>query len=881
MSWATVFTARLRGLLRHKRLDRELDDEVRFHLEMQIEDNLKSGMNPAEARYAALRRFGAIEPMKETYRERRAILLLETMAQDVRYAFRTLRKSPGFTTAAVATLALAIGANTAMFSVLSAVLFNPLPYPSPHQLAMLWTEIPSQNVREGRSAYWNVEHWRRESKSFTGMAVFDPASVTLTSANEAEQISVARVSPEFFPLLGIQPLHGRSFTAEEAEQRQRLALISHRFWQTRFGGSLDAIGASIELDGLPSRIIGILPAGFQFARLSEDIWEPHTMFPDWQALRGPQGGRSWFVVGRLRPDVTIEQAQSEMTSIARSLDQQLPAAGRNQGISVVPLSLHVVGPRSRLALWMLTGAVLCVLLIAATNVASLSLARGASREREIAVRAALGASQARIVRQLLAESLTLSILSGLLGLLIALGGIRLILAIRPVDLPRLNDAGLDPRVLGFALALCLVTAILVGLAPAISTVRRNLRPSGHDGGRGIAGGVATHRMRRALVVTEFALAIVLLAGAGLLIRSLRSVENVDLGFQPQRILSMQLSNSASKTLAQRAGFYNRVLEQMESLPGVAAAGIIGDLFIGGNPEQIVSTEGDAQPVSDRLRLRRDEISNGFFRTLGTPLLRGRFFSLQDGPDSPRVAIVNDAMARRLWPDQDPLGKRFKLGPVDSGAPWFSVVGVVGDMRRQGLENEPIPQMFEPLVQNPSRLATLLVKTSTDDPLRMVGAVQAAVRRVEKHTPLYGVTTLEKQLGAFLAQRRFQTSLLIGFSLIALLMAAIGIYGLIQYSVATRRHEIGIRMAIGARSSDIFRMIVHEGLKLSLTGILLGLVGALWVGRAGSSLLYGTTATDPLTFFAVSLLLTAVALAACYFPARRAMKIEPMLALRQD
>src|SRR5262245_61656989 len=383
---------------------------------MQIEDNLNAGMNPEEARYAALRSFGAIEPMKERHRERRGFALLERMAQDIRYAARTLRKSPGFTTTSIAVLALAIGANTAMFSVVNTVLLRPLPYRSPGQLAMLWSEIPSQRVREGRSAYLNVQQWRSQSTSFVDMAFFDPVSVTLTSAVEPEQISVARISPNFFPLLGVQLWQGRNFSAEEAEQRRRLALISHRFWQTRFGGSLDAIGATIGLDGVPSQIIGVLPAGFQFAPLKADVWEPHTMFPDWEDRRGVRGADSWFVIGRLRPNVTFEQAQAEMNAIARPLDEQAPASRRNRGISVVPLSLHVTGPRARLALWMLTGAVFCVLLIAATNVASLSLARSVSREREIAIRAALGASHARIVWQLLAESLTLAVISGMLGL---------------------------------------------------------------------------------------------------------------------------------------------------------------------------------------------------------------------------------------------------------------------------------------------------------------------------------------------------------------------------------------------------------------------------------------------------------------------------------
>lgn len=879
MSLASVFTARLRGLFSRKRLDRELNEEVRFHLEMQIEENLKSGMHQEEARFAALRSFGAIEPMKEAYRERSGFALLETTMQDIRYALRTLRRSPGFTTTSVAVLALAIGANTAMFSVLNAVLLRPLPYRSPEQLAMLWTEIPNRSVREGRSAYQNVEQWRSQSESFADMAVFDPASVTLTSATEAEQISVARVSPNLLPLLGVQLLQGRCFTAEEAEQRQRVALISHRFWQARFGGSREAIGALLELDGVPSRIIGILPGDFQF--VDSDVWEPHTMSPDWGAYHGVRGGAAWFVVGRLRPNTTFDRAQAEMSAIARRLDEQLPAGERNRGISVVPLSLQLTGPRPRLALWMLAGAVFCVLLIAATNVAGLSLARSASREREIAIRAALGASHARIARQLLAESVTLAVLAGSLGLLAAQAGIRLILGAKPAGLARLNEVSLDSRVLSWALGLCLLTGVLVGLMPAISLARRSARFSGLEGGRGVSGGAAARGMRRALVVTEFALAIVLLTGAGLLIRSLWSVENVDPGFKAERVLSAQLSSFALRGSAQRADFYNRVLEQVQSLPGVESAGIIGDLFIGGNPERIVTAEGDARSAAERLRFRSDEISGGFFKAVGTPLLRGRFFSAADGPDSPPVAIINDAMARRLWRGQDAVGKRFKPGATDSGTPWFTVVGVVGDMRRQGLENEPIPQMFEPLAQNPSRLATLLVRTSMDDPLKMTGAVRAAVRRVEKHAPVYGVTTLEHRLGIFLAQRRFQTSLLIAFSVVALLMAAIGIYGLIQYSITTRTQEIGIRLAVGAQTGDIFRMIIREGLKLSLTGLLPGLVGALWLSQAGSSLLFGVSATDPLTFVGVSLLLTIVAMAACFFPARRAMRVEPVAALRQE
>jgi predicted permease len=877
MSWATVVAARLRGLFEHKRLERQLDEEVQFHLEMQIEDHLKAGMNPAEARYAALRSFGGLERMKETYRERRTFALVETTAQDLRYAVRTLRKSPGFTMTAVAVLALAIGANTAMFSVLNAILLRPLPYRSPEQLAMLWTEDPTKNLREGRSALWDVEQWRSQSQSFADMATYDAVSTTLTGADGVEEIVGASISPNLLPLLRVRPVLGRSFATEEAEQGQRLVLISHRFWQARFGGSHDALGATLVLDGFPCQIIGILPADFQIARLDADVWEPHT---SGRTVRGPE---TWFVVGRLRPTVTFDQAQAEMSAVARRLDDQLPAAERNRDISVVPLSLYMVGPQSRLALWMLGGAVFCVFLIAAANVTSLSLARSVARAREMAVRAALGASAGRIVRQLLTEGVLLAAISGLIGTLLALVGIRLIRAFGPGNLPRLNEISLDLRVLGWALVISVLAGILVELLPAIATLRRNLRPSGEEGGRSVSGGAATGRIRRALVVADFALAIVLLAGAGLLVRSWWYVNRIDPGFRPERVLVMGLSAPPTFSIpAQRTDLYHRVLETIQAVPGVENTGIIGDLFIANSREQVVTVERDDGTVSARLQFVGDEVSADFFKAIGTPLLRGRFFSIWDGRDAPPVAIINDAMARHSWPGHNPVGRRFKLGPGDSNHPWYTVVGVVGDMRRQGLEREPFPQMFVSLAQSPPpRNVDLFIRTSSDDSMAMAGAVRAAARRVEKNAPIYGVAPLEQQFGTYLAQRRFLTSLLTGFSLVALLMAAVGIYGLIQYSIATRTQEIGIRMAVGAQAGEIFRMILGEGLKLSLTGLILGLLGALWLGQAGSSLLFGVTPTDPLTFIMVSLLLIAVAVSACCFPARRAMKIEPIVALRQE
>ena len=875
MTRLRIFLFRLSALVRSRQMDREIDDEITSHLAEATEEYVRQGLSAEEARRAAQRSFGGVPQTKEVYRQVRSFMWLEELPRDLRYALRTLRKSPAFTMTAAATLALAIGTNTAMFSVLNAVLLRPLPYRSPEQLAMLWTEDPTQNRREGRSALWDVEQWRTQSQSFADMATFDSVTTTLTGAEGTEQIVGVSISPNLLSVLGVQPVRGRNFSREDTEEQKRLVLISHRFWQARFGGSNDAIGATLVLNGLPSQIIGILPADFQVATLDADVWLPNT------TRRGVRGAQTWFVVGRLRPTATFDQAQAEMSAVARRLNDQLPAAERSQGISVVPLSLYVVGPQSRLALWMLGGAVFCVFLIAAANVASLSLARSTARAREMAVRAALGANAGRILRQLLTESVVLAAVSGVMGTLLAIGGIRLIRAFGPADLPRLNEVSLDLRVLVWALAISLLAGILVGVAPAITTMRRDLRPSGEEGGRSVSGGTSSRRIRRALVVAEFALAIVLLVGAGLLVRSWWYVNNIDPGFRPERVLVMQITPPPTISVpAQRTGVYLRVLEQIQAVPGVESAGIIDDLFIGNPREQILTVERDAGTLSERLLLTRDEVSADFFTTLGTPLLRGRFFSIGDRPEAPRVAIVNDALARRSWPGQDPVGRRFKFGPQDSDGPWYTVVGLVGNMRRQGLEREPLPQMFVSLAQNhpPSNVA-LFIRTSSDDPLAMAGALRAAVRRVEKDAPTFGVALLEQQLGTYLTQRRFQTSLLTGFSVVALLIAAVGIYGLIQYSIATRTREIGLRIAIGAQRGDIFRMIIGEGLTLSLTGVALGLVGALWLGRAGSSLLFGVTASDPLVFTTVSLLLTAVAMAACYFPARRAMRVDPILALR--
>ena len=795
--------------------------------------------------------------------------------QDLRYALRGLRKNPTFTIVAVLTLALGIGANTAVFSVLNAVLLRPLPYRAPHELAVLFSEVPTQGLREGRTAYGDVEQWRRQSQTFADMAVSDPARLTLTTAVGAEQVRVSRVSPNYFSVMGVPPAFGRTFTQKEADERQRLAVISHDFWQARFGGARDVIGTSIVIDGLPSRIIGVMPASLHFN--DTEVWEPHTLFADWEALRVARGAGSWFVTARLRPNVTFEQAQAEMNAMARRLNDE-SGTSVQRGISVVPLTSVVTGSAIRLALWMLTGAVSLVLLIAVANIAGLSIARSAGRGREIAIRTALGATHAHLVRQLLIESVTLAILSGLAGLLVAILGIRVILWLRPSGLTRLDEVALDPWAFGWALALSLLSGILIGIAPAMTATRRNLKPAFQEGGRGASGGTAARNIRRSLVATEFALAIVLLVGAGLLTRSLLNVQNVDSGFRPERIVMLSLASPVFPTTAQRIDYFERARARAAAVPGVERAAIASEFFIGGNPERAITIEGSADAVPQRVRFRSDEITPEFFETVGTPLIRGRMFTPADGTNGLPVAIINETMARRLWPAQDPVGRRFRFGGPTN--PWFTVVGVAGDMRRQGPEREAIPQMFEPLPQNPSRLVVLVVRTSTD-PRRMMATLQAAVREVAKDGPVYGVSTLEDRMGALSEQRRFQTSLLLAFAVIALVLAAVGIYGLIRYSVTTRSREIGIRMAVGAHGGDILRLILREGLTLSVAGLIVGLLGALALTRFLSSLVFGISPTDPITFVAVSVLLTGVAMIASYLPARRAARIDPVAALKYE
>jgi putative ABC transport system permease protein len=801
------------------------------------------------------------------------------MLLELRLALRRLRASPVFTFTAIATLAVAIGATTAMLGVLDAVLMRRLPFPDADRLAVIWTEVASRDAREGRSAFGTVDEWRRHSRSVEGLAVLDPVSVTLDHAGERDQVSGARVSPNLFALVGIAPERGRLLTEQDAAERQRVALIGHRFWQARFGSSPQVLGTTVLIDGQPSLIVGVLPASIARAGFDADVWEPHTLFPDWEARRVAIGAGPWFVFAKLRSADGLEAAGRELSAIAQRVAATQAGAEPDRSIRVVSLRAQLAGARPRAIAWLLAGATLLLWLVAAANVAGLSLARGLGRLPQMAIQAALGASRARLVRSLVVESAVLAVLAGAAGIVVAIAATRAIRAMGSAYVARLADVRVDVHVLAWAVAVSAATGLLVGLAPAVATWRRDLRVTGVDGGRRSTAG-ASARLRQIFVVGQCAAAIVLLAGAGLLARSWWNVSRVDPGFRPERVVSVNVAAPADLPPAQRAAFYDAVLERVVTLPGVERAGISSELFVGSVAEQLVTAEGGEGAGPQPLRLRRDEIAGDVFDALGTPLLRGRAFTAADGRGPPQVAIVNAAMATRLWPGRDAVGRRFTIGPRAAASPVFTVVGVVADMRRQGLEIAPVPQMFEPVAQAPSRRAILFVRTSSGDPLAGAGALRAAVRAVDPKAVIYRPALVAERLGLAVTERRVQTLLLVGCAIMTLLLATIGLYALIQQSVVTRTHEIGVRMALGAQPADIGRMVVGEGLALALAGVAVGLAGAWSMARLASTLLFGVGAFDPPTMVAVSMLALAVAAAAAWLPARRAARVAPIIALRR-
>jgi putative ABC transport system permease protein len=795
---------------------------------------------------------------------------MSSLLADLRYGIRILRKNPGFTVVAVLTLALGIGANTAIFSVVNSVLLRPLPVKQPERLVLVRDTQPG--VDDAPASYPEYLDWKDRAKTFEELGAFFNTTFSLTGSGEPEQLRAMRVSASLFPMLGIAPSVGRGFrTEEERPGGEPVAMISQALWKRRFASSRSALGTKIVLAGSPTTLIGVVPPRFPFGG-HPDVWIPLRL----DAKSAPRGLHFITVLGRMRPGVEPTQARSEVESVAGALRAE---GLTNHGIHLVPLQESVVG-ETRPALLLLLGAVGLVLLIACANATNLLLARAASRQKEIAVRLAVGASRIRLIRQLLTETLILSVLGGGLGLLIASWGVDFLVSSGP-QLPRLDEIRFDGYVLAFTTALSLLTGILFGLAPALQSSSRDLQEFLKEGGWQGGSGAGKRRLRGALVVGEVALSLVLLIGAGLLVRSFAQVLGSKRGFDTSHILAVDLSlpYTGYEEPAQQADFFRRLLDRVSRLDEVEAAGVVSHLPLSGdNTNSGLLIEGrtwleDEAPLADD-RL----VSPDYFRALRIPLLKGRSFTEQDDAQAPRVAIINESLARRFFPNQNPIGKRIDMQWKNTG--WQEIVGIVGDVRHDGLDLPIMPAVYAPYLQAADSGMTLVVH-SRGDPLSVVGAIRAQVYAVDRNQPLTRVRTMQQLVDESVGPRRLSMSLLAVFAALALFLAAIGIYGVLAYSVAQRTHEIGVRMALGARSGDVLRLVVGQGLKLVVAGVILGLAAAVPLSRLLAGMLFGVSVIDPWTFAGIPMVLAAVALAACYLPARRASRIDPLTALRVE
>ncbi|MBO0722763.1 MAG: ABC transporter permease, partial [Blastocatellia bacterium] len=870
-------------------IERELDEEIFHHIERQTEQNIRLGMSPEDARAAARKAFGGIDQAKERSRDARGLRWLEELWHDLQFGMRMLRRNPGFTTVAILSLALGIGANTAIFSVFYAVLLRPLPYRDPNHLVLIFSK--SQEDSQESFTLEDFTILKTQSRSFEAMAVYYRntgfSRVSLTGSAEPEVVQGGFVSADFFPLLGISPQIGRFFTPAEEINRNRVVILSQVLWNRRFGAAPDVIGRSLQIDGADFRVIGVMPATFQFPARDTQFWAPISMNRYWldRPARDTTHGRRfyarWNVVARLKPAVSLQQARAEMNILAKRLEQVDPELNEGRGINALPLRVELNGNTNR-ALFLLLAAALLVLLIACGNVANLMLARGIVRQREMAIRTALGAGRARLIRQLITESVLMAILSGFLGLYLAAVGVPALIALAPPDIPRLEEAGMDPMVLVFTLGVSLLAAFICGLVPAWNISQSDPVKSLNSGNRGSSSSIASGHARNLLVIAEIALSVVLLVSAGLLIRSLLALQSVDAGFEPEHALTMRITLPAGAPEHKKSAFLDLVLERVRALPGVKTAGAIDGLFqlSGAGNLGLRSIEGRMdEPREQWTALTWKTIGGEYWQAMGTPLLRGRFFSDSDGQDSPLVALINESMARRYWPNEDPIGKRFKgqdrRGRNDD---WLTVIGVVRDMRSNGLERQATPYVFEWHRQS-GVIPSDLVARITGDPATFAETLRSAVRSLDQTAIISSVKTMEEQLSEQTASRRFQTSLLSLFSLIALALASIGVYGVMRYLVVQRTNEIGIRMALGAQIRDVLLLIIGEGMKLALVGELIGLGGGWMLTRSMKSLLFGVSTADPVTFVVSTLLLSLVALLACSLPAWRATKVDPISALR--
>ena len=869
-----------------KKWEQDANEELRFHIEQQTAANIAAGMASEEARRQAALQFGAVEGVKEDCREQRSGFWLETFIADARYALRVLRKNPGFAAIAILTLALGIGANTAIFSVVYAVLLKPLPYPTPNQLVVVFDAKPQEGVDFTGMSYPDFEGVRAQSGVFTELAGNQEHDLTVTGRGEPFIADTAVVTAGLFDVLQAAPLLGRTFVPEDGRPGAApVVIVSEKLWRSRFGADPHLVGSSINLDKRSFTVIGIMRAGFHSPILvrNQDLWVPtpdDPVFGGWMTRRS---GHWLSVIGRLKPGVSIAQAQAELDGISHRLTAEFPKDDAGWSLRVAPLQSTIVGDE-RPALLLLLGAVALVLLIACANIANLLVSRATSRAKEMSMRIALGAGPGRIVRQLLTESAALGLLGGAGGTLLAYWGVRALGSLLPSDLAKMQDIRVDEWVLAFALLLSVAASFVFGLAPALFAAGSDVQKTLREGsGRAGAGG-NRQNARTTLAVAEIALAMVLLVGAGLLMRSFIAMTAVSPGFRSQQLVKAEVSlpQFQYSTAQQWAAFGDDLLARIQAEPGMRDAAI-------GLPLPLVhpfvnlgfEIEGSTAPPASQPRTANYvSASPEYFRVMGIPLLQGREFSREDVASTPRVAIISEAMARMYFPNQNPIGKRIIFGFPPRGDVPREIIGVVGNVRDVELRQAPAAMMYVPFAQAPLWGTVVVVRTNLN-----VAAVAEAIRRdahaIDKDLPVTDIGAIPELVDATLSQPRFQTLLLGLFSGLALILAAVGIYGVISYSVIQRTHEIGIRMSLGAQPGQVLRLVMGQGARLVLAGILIGAAAALALTRFMRSLLFEVRSADPLTFVAIASLLALVALAACYIPARRAMRVDPMTALRYE
>jgi predicted permease len=882
------WTTRLWGTFRPRRRDADLEQELRLHLELAAEDERRRRGSRADAGRAAAIRSGGVTQALDALRDQGGLPWIDALAQDARDAIRSARRSPGVTAVIVFSLALAIGATTAIFTLIDAVLLRPLPYTDAGRIVMLWTSNSLNGSREQNTSVPNLDDWKTRTRSFDDIAAYREADGPLVhdaaaASGSPEWIGYAWVSGNFFSVLGRAPALGRTIDPDDIRAGRPVAVVSYRLWRRSLGASTGVLGRSLNISGVLVEIVGVMPDDFSFPSKQIDVWAPESASARWRDAHAKRGTRFGAAFGRLRHGVALGQARADMDAIALQLQREYPDANANLGVNIVPLHEQIVGHSAPVMLALLFGAVVCVLLIACANVANLQLARGLARQREIAVRAALGAGRARIVRQLLAESVCLSCAGGAVGLVLVVGIIDLLATSAPRGIARIDEVHVNAAVLLFTLVVSIATGVLFGLAPAIRVSRGDANESLHAGSRNAAAGASDRAIGATFVMCQFALAVVLVAGAGLFVRSLLAVRAVDAGFGDRDAMTAHVRFHTALPRESRVSRYREAMARLAGLPGVRAAGAVATMFWSGEGGHFGLRAVDGRAPESRgawTALTWTTISGDYFQALGIPLRRGRFFTDQDRRDSPPVVLVNETMARRFWPNEDPIGKRIKgFDPRGRNDDWVTVVGVVKDVRSLGVERAPMAQIFEAQAQSLDETENVVV--AADSTAGLGEAIRKTIADVDRTAVVSDVAGLGRVLEEQSAMRRFETGLIGAFGLLALVLAGSGIFGIMHYSVAQRTQEIGIRVALGARRGQILAMVFREGATLAAVGVGAGIAGALVLMRLIAGFLFGISPTDPLTFAIVTVALVALAIAGCSVPAARAARVDPIVALRAE